>query len=116
MAATSFVLLFVFQCAAVLFIALGVPLLRGLRAGWSGYQSPSMLRDAVAWHMVDTATGKDLIAIGATLAPLALVLWLSSVQTAVFALACAGWLAVGATGILLHGIVLMARYRAVHLR
>jgi hypothetical protein len=108
MNATLLMLCLLFESASLLFIGLGVPLLRS-RSPANGYESPSMMRDAAAWRAVGTATGLDLIAIGATLAPLAFVLWLTSTRPAVFAMTCSGWLLCGATGILLHAMVLMAR-------
>ncbi|HKU42176.1 MAG TPA: hypothetical protein VJR89_28655 [Polyangiales bacterium] len=111
MTATSLMLCVLFQSAAVLFVALGIPLRSHLRVTTShGYQSPSMAREHEAWHAINAAIGRDLIAIGVTLAPLAFLLWLNSTRPDVFALTGAGWLAVGATWILFHVIALMTRY------
>jgi hypothetical protein len=113
MAATIEMLFVLFQSAAAVIVVLGIPLLHSrLRVHSTyGYQSPSMQRDAAAWRAISAATGRDLIATGVTLALFALLLWLTSAQPASFALACSGWILLGATGILLHGIVLLARHR-----
>lgn len=113
MAATIEMLFVLFQSVAAVIVVLGIPLLHSrLRVHDAhGYQSPSMLRDAAAWRAISAATGRDLIAIGVTLALFALMLWLTSVSPASFALACSGWILLGATGILLHGIALTAQHR-----
>ena len=76
-----------FSSAAVLYIALGIPLL----------QRSSRPRAV--------ATGWDLIAIGASLGLLALSLWLTGTPPLMYALSCAGWLLLGVTGIALHAIL-----------
>lgn len=115
MTATSLMLCLVFQCTAVLFVALGIPLRAHLRAtDPRGYQSPSMAREHAAWHAINVAIGRDFIAIGATLAPLAFGLWLTHAHPKVLALTGAGWLAIGATWILFHVILLIAHYHHAH--
>src|SRR3954454_1324983 len=100
--ATLITLFTVFECTALLFIVLGVPLtLRSARLNMpSRFQSRSMKTDAAEWRAVNLAAGRDLIIIGLTLAPLAFALWWTRTPLEVFALAGCGWLALGATGIL----------------
>ena len=113
MTGTSLMLCVLFQSAAILFVALGVSLRSKLRVVASyGHQTPSTARDHEIWHTINAAIGRDLIAIGITLAPLTLGLWLGSAKQEVFALTGAGWLAIGATGLLFHGIALMTRLHA----
>jgi hypothetical protein len=109
--ATTIEMFVLFQCTAVVFLVLGIPLLLSkLRVHESRtYQTPSMLQEAAAWRAISAATGRDLIAIGVTLALLASLLWFASAKATVFALACSGWLLLGATGLLLHGISLISQ-------
>ena len=94
MSSTPSILFAAFESAAVVFILLGLALLRrklarnDIYARWS---SPSMLREASVWRAINAATGRDFIAIGATLSALAVGLWIMSSRPEVFALACAGW-------------------------
>jgi hypothetical protein len=113
MASPTLIVLFtVFECVALLFVALGVPLMRA-KASLnipSRFQSLTMARESAEWRAVNAAAGRDLVAIGVTLASLTPLMWLVGVRLDVFALAGCGWLALGATGILAHGIVMMARH------
>ncbi len=113
MASATLITLFtVFECTALLFVVLGVPLTRRTARlnVPSRFQSRSMASDSAEWRAVNAAAGRDLIIIGMTLAPLALAMLWTRTSLEVYALAGCGWLALGATGILLHGIVMMARH------
>jgi hypothetical protein len=113
MASATLITLFtVFECTALLFVVLGVPLTRRTaRLNLPGrYESPSMTSDSAEWRAVNAAAGRDLIFIGMTLAVVAFAMWWAKAPLEVFALAGCGWLALGATGILLHGMVMMARH------
>jgi hypothetical protein len=113
MASPTLIVLFtVFECVALLFIVLGVPLMSA-KASLnvpSRFQSISMARESAEWRAVNAAAGRDLVAIGVTLATIAPLMLLAGARLDVFALAGCGWLALGATGILAHGIVMMARH------
>lgn len=113
MAHTHSIMLFVFESAAAVFILLGVPLLRRRLRSSELYTrwSPSMLREATAWRAINQATGRDFIALGATLAPLAVWAWSMNMRPEVFALMCAGWVLLGATGVLIHSFVLVVVHR-----
>lgn len=103
MDSTLALLCLVFESTALMFVVLGVPLLR-LKWSYSSRESRATLQHE-SWSSVGPAAGLDMIAIGATLAPLSLVLWLMSTGPASYALACSGWLLVGVTGILFHGVL-----------
>jgi hypothetical protein len=96
---TVLVLCVLFESVSVLFVLLGIPVMRRARA-----------RSARAGAS-DVAAGQDLIAIGISLASLAFWFLLVSTPPAVFAFACSGWLLVGTTGILLHGTLVVNRGR-----
>ena len=111
MTTTLTLLCVLFQSAALLHVALGFALLHQklrIHAGY-GYQSPTTLRDAAAWRAVNVATGWDLVAIGVTLAVLALSLWLTGAPPGTFGITCAGWLLLGATAIVLHALWMSQR-------
>ncbi len=56
----------IFTAVGVLFIALGVPLLRGrVRPNfWYGCRTEKTLSDERVWYAVNRATGRDLVAAG----------------------------------------------------
>jgi hypothetical protein len=114
MSSTHSFLFAVFEGAAVVFILLGLPLLRRhlVRSDFYARWSPSALRDAAVWRAINAATGRDFIAIGATLSALAIGLWMMGARPEVFALACAGWVLLGATGVMLHSFVLVVQHHA----
>jgi hypothetical protein len=109
---TLTVLFTVFECVALLFIVLGVPLMRAKTSLNipSRFQSMTMARDSAEWRAVNAAAGRDLVVIGVTLASLAPLMLLAGARLDVFALAGCGWLALGATGILAHVILMMERH------
>src|SRR5215510_1327608 len=67
MASPTLIVLFtVFECVALLFIVLGVPLMRA-KASLnipSRFQSITMARESAEWRAVNAAAGRDLVAIG----------------------------------------------------
>ena len=56
----------IFTAAGVVFIALGIPLLRGrVRPNsWYGCRTEKTLSDEKVWYAVNRATGRDLIGAG----------------------------------------------------
>lgn len=91
-----------FESVAVMFVLLGMQLVNLTRT--RAAPRPSSLSPG----LINVAAGTDLIAIGVTLASLALTFWFLGAPPAVFGFACSGWLLLGTTGILLHGTAVMS--------
>jgi hypothetical protein len=110
--ATQITLFTVFVCTALLFVVLGLPLMRRTaRLNLPGrFMSRSMENDWAEWREINAAAGRDLVIIGLTLASLALLMLWMRPPPEVFALAGCGWLALGATGILVHGYLMMSQH------
>ena len=66
----------IFTAAGVLFIALGIPLLRGrVRPNsWYGCRTSKTLSDEKVWYVVNRVTGRDLVAAGIAVIASSLVL------------------------------------------
>lgn len=110
--ATLITLFAVFQCTALLFVVLGLPLMRRTaRLNIPGrFVSHSMESDSAEWRAVNAAVGRDLVFLGTSLAALAVAMLWTRPSPEVFALAGCGWLSLGATGILLHLILMLSRH------
>lgn len=67
----------IFTAAGVLFIALGVPLLRGRVPPnmWYGCRTTKTLSDERVWYAVNRVTGRDLVAAGVALVAVSLALF-----------------------------------------
>ena len=68
----------IFSAAGVLFIALGIPLLRGrVRPNsWYGCRTEKTLSDEKVWYAVNRVTGRDIVAGGIALVACSLALLL----------------------------------------
>lgn len=110
--ATLITLFMAFEFTALLFVVLGVPLMRRTaRLNLPGrFVSHSMETDSAEWRAVNAATGRDMVVIGMTLAALAFAMLWTRPSLEVFAFAGCGWVALGATGILVHCILMMERH------
>jgi uncharacterized membrane protein len=66
----------IFTAAGVLFIALGIPLLRGrVRPNsWYGCRTEKTLSDEKVWYAVNRVTGRDLVAGGVAVVAASLAL------------------------------------------
>jgi uncharacterized membrane protein len=108
----SLLVLVVFEATALLFVGLGIPLLRRkVPPNWFyGFRTPSTLRDEPLWYEVNARTGADMIAVGVVLAALAPVLYASCESLEVWALACVAWLLAGTLFMTVHGLVMIREH------
>jgi hypothetical protein len=108
MSSTPSMLFGVFEGAAVVFVLIGLlSLRRHFARDFYVRSSPSVVREVTIWRAINHAIGRDFIAFGATLAAVAVWLWMSGTRPDVFALTCAGWVLLGATALMLHIILLV---------
>jgi len=105
----SLLLLGVFEATALLWVGLGIPLLRRkVRPNWFyGFRTPGTLRDEQLWYEVNAGIGADMIAVGVVLAVLAPVLYAACDSLEVLTLACVAWLLAGMLFMAVHGFVMI---------
>jgi uncharacterized membrane protein len=105
----SLVVLTVLEASALLFVGLGIPLLRRrVRPNWIyGFRTPATLRNEELWYEVNAKTGADMVVVGAVLIVLAPVLYAACDSLEVFALVCVAWLLAGTFFMAAHGFMLI---------
>lgn len=103
----SVVVFIAFEATALLFVGLGVPLLRRkVRPNLLyGFRTPATLRDEQLWYEVNAHAGGDLIGIGVVLAVMTLVLQALHASPELIAIACTGWLGAGTLFMAVHGVL-----------
>lgn len=105
----SLLVLVVLEASALLFVGLGIPLLRRkVRPNLLyGFRTRATLRNEELWYEVNAKTGADMIVVGAVLSVLAPVLYATCNSIEVFALACVAWVLAGTFFMAAHGFMLI---------